>query len=132
MVSWPLANTHRAFGRNDDRPRFDVDETGAVLQVPGLCSLHRIQALRETMEAIEPPYCEDMFMWGFDTLACLIMRKAGWKTRLVMGKDNKIAHDEPHSGVTLNPEMRQHREHSRRVLRRKIFDLCLEDVPGVL
>jgi GT2 family glycosyltransferase len=131
MVAWPLANDPKVF-HGGPKLVHVPDETGVVLEVPGLCCLHNLEAVEDTARKVAHPYFrEDIFMWGFDTLACLLLDKAGWKTRLVQGND-KIAHEHPHSGVDMNPEKAKHRAYSRKVCRRVIFDLGLKEVPGWL
>jgi len=130
LVAWPLANSRAVFG-GAQKPEHEADKTGCVLEVPGLCCLHNLEAFADATEKVASPYDERYFMWGFDTRACLVLRKAGWKTRLVTGED-KIKHDHPHSGVNLNPDRDRHRAHSRRLLRKDMFDLELDEVPGLM
>lgn len=90
-VGWPVANAVA--------PEHPVDATGCVPELPGMCNLYRTEA------AVKVPWDERFFAYRFDSWWHLLAGKKGWKTRIVTGKGDKIAHEHPHSGVNRNPEM---------------------------
>ena len=112
-VAWPLSNAVK--------PEHPVGPTGEVPEVPGLCNLYRTQA------ALQVPWDERFFMYRFDSLHCLLMGKRGWKTRIVQGRGDKIAHATPHSGVNRNPEKDKHRRRSEALFQRLLAEYKIAD-----
>lgn len=111
IASWHLAYRQMS-------PRYTVGKDGAVPEVPGMCCMYSLDAVKAT-GGWHPGY----FFYRFDSDFCLHAATKGYKTRFVWPDMDKVRHNHPHRGVGRHPRKAAIVKASEAIFRRRAKQL---------